>query len=465
MRVTSSVAEGSKRLGVFGLGGVKLKSATVLMMLFAISAVSYADRSIMTVTQEPMKADLGLSDTQLGLLNGPIFAIFYAVLGIPIARLAERASRKRIIAAAVAVWSVATALCGTVTGFASLALARASVGGAESASPPSSHSIISDYFPAEQRGRAMAVLSLAIPVGLMLGTFVGGMVTHLAGWRVAFAVMGAAGVVLAALAALLISEPERGAQEHGAAASDLPPLSHRQAFAILLSSRTFWLLLLASALAGTGSHGVSSFSASYFMRRHHLTLPEVAGLLALGKGVVGFAGVLVGGFLADRLARRGTRAYLIVPGLGALGSCILLLAAYQQTDWSLAASCFVPAFFFSNWIPSPSFAAVQNMVDVRLRATGAALLLFFVTVIGGAGPWIVGALSDMAAQAAYVGDFAAECRGGHALASAGAAAAKACATASADGLQRAMFIPISFYGLVAVVFALAVWSTGRNLKL
>jgi hypothetical protein len=187
--------------------------------------------------------------------------------------------------------------------------------------------------------------------------------------------------------------------------------------------------------------------------------------LAVGKGAVGFAGVLVGGFLADRLARSGTRAYLIVPGLGALGSGILLFLAYQQSNWEMAAAFFVPAFFFSNWIPSPSFAAVQNMVDVRLRATGAAMLLFFVTVLGGSGPWIVGVFSDMAAAQAFQGDFDAVCPGGRALASAGAEAARACAAASAEGLHQAMYIPVGFYLLVAVTFVLAVWSTGRNLKL
>jgi predicted MFS family arabinose efflux permease len=453
-----------------GAGALKahLTRALALGALFLGGISSYADRSVMAVTQEPMKHDLGLTDTQLGLLSGPVFAILYALVGLPVARLAERRNRKAIVVAALSVWSIATAACGFIGGFFSMALARVCVGGGEAAAPPAMHSMIADFYPARQRGRAMAFYNLSIPLGLTVGTSVGGLVASAAGWRAAFIALGAAGLGLAVVTWLVLSEPARGSQEGEAAPAVVAPVGHAQAFGMLLMSRTFLLLLLANGLAGIATHGVSSFSASFFVRSHHMSLPQVTGLLALAHGAVGIFGVLASGFLADRLARHGTRSYVIVPGVGALGCSLLFFIAYHQPSADLASAAFVAAYFFANMIPTPAFAAVQNMAPPQIRATAAASLLFMITVIGGLGPWIVGGASDGAAARSFptaLGTFAASCPGGHAAAGAASVLTKACATASSSGLQTALAIPVAVFAAVAACFFLAALSTGRTLKL
>jgi len=219
--------------------GSSSRRITTLCILFLITGVSYADRSVMTVIQEPMKLELHLTDAQLGLLAGPFFGVFYSIVGIPIARLAERYSRKAIIVVSLGAWSLMSVLCGTAGGFAALAGARVGVGAAESGAPPAGYSLLSSYFPARQRGRVVAFVNMAIPLGLSFGSAIGGLVAQTYGWRMAFVVVGAPGLLLALLAWLLLVEPARDHLDPELPAVDQRPLSNRESFGRLLGSRLF----------------------------------------------------------------------------------------------------------------------------------------------------------------------------------------------------------------------------------
>jgi predicted MFS family arabinose efflux permease len=450
-----------------GAQGLPRRGIATLCVMFLITGISYADRSVMTVIQEPMKHELHLTDGQLGLLAGPFFGVFYSLMGIPIARLAERFSRKAIIVASLATWSLMSVLCGAARSFVTLGAARVGVGAAESGAPPAGYSLLSSYFPARQRGRVLAVVNMAIPLGLSFGSVIGGLVAQAHGWRLAFVVVGAPGLVLAVAAWLLLVEPAKDHLDPELALIDRTPLSNRESFGRLLNSRLFLLMLVIAGLGGASTHAVSSFSASFLIRTHGLQLAQVARLMALANGVVGIAGVLLGGFLADRLARKDGRAYLLVPAIGAIGTGACLAIAYRTPLESVAAAGLVISFFFSNMIPSPSLAAVQNMVDPRLRATAAALYLSMLNVIGGLGPWSVGALSDFRAARLFsdeIGAYRLACRAGIRGGQQAGDIAHACAAASSQGLQQAMLIPVGIFFAAAMVYALAIMNSNRALK-
>lgn len=456
------------RLEAPGLTGRPLTvRVATLCIMFLITGISYADRSVMTVIQEPMKHELHLTDGQLGLLAGPFFGVFYSLMGIPIARLAERFSRKAIIVASVSTWSLMSVLCGAAGSFASLAAARVGVGAAESGAPPAGYSLLSSYFPARQRGRVLAFVNMAIPLGLSFGSVVGGLVAQAHGWRMAFIVVGAPGLLLAIVAWLLLVEPPKDHEDAALALIDRTPLSNRESFGRLLRSRLFLLMLIIAGLGGASTHAVSAFSSSFMIRTHGLTLADVAKLMALANGVVGIAGVLLGGFLADQLGKKDGRAYLLVPAIGAIGCGACLAIAYRTPLESVAAAGLVISFFFSNMIPSPSLAAMQNMVDPRLRATAAALYLSMLNVIGGLGPWSVGALSDLRAARAFpdeLGTYQLVCRAGIAAGQHTGDAARACAAAGSAGLQQAMLIPVGIFFAAAIFYALAILNSDRALK-
>jgi predicted MFS family arabinose efflux permease len=433
-----------------------------MFAVFLINVISYADRTILTVLQESIKVDLELSDFQLGLLAGPVFAIFYGVMGIPIARLAERKSRKRIITTAVFLWSLLTALCGAAQSFGQLALFRMGVGAAEAAAPPAMHSLIADYFSRAARGRAMAVLALGIPLGLMLGGAVGGFVASVWNWRVAFAAIGLPGILIGLFAAKVMYEAKR-TSDHGKV--DETPLSLRESLRSLLSIPTYRLLLLAAVLSGNAAHAINTFSASYFIRAHGLTLAVIGGVLFTGKGIAGMLGTLTSGYTSDKLDRGHNQDYLLVPTVASVLAAGLLWVSFAVTGEVLAIGLFFLAAFFSNMIMSPAFAAVQNVVDARTRATAAALFLFCVTVPGAAGPVAVGFVSDRVASSSMAMDvttYLATCPGGRAAAGVLPELAAQCGPAGTTGLRAGMMVGICFHLAAFLVYLLAVRAGRRS---
>lgn len=413
-----------------------------LIMLMLINAVNYADRSILSILQEPIRGELGLSDFQLGLLIGPAFALFYAVMGIPVARLAERVDRTRIIIVAVTIWSAFTAACGLAQNFVQLALWRMGVGASEAGAPPASHALIADYYPRERRGRAMALFTIGLPIGLFYGNIVGSWVATHFGWRTAFFAASVPGFVLAGLCAFLLFEP-RGAHAQVAAESAVQPAV---GVGTLFASPAIRMLMVIALLSGFVGNAMPNYVAPFFMRVHGFTQLQAGALAAVGLGVAGFGGTLVSGWLADRFDGGRGRSYYQVPGIACFIAGILSIVAFWVPVTTAAIGIYLVSSFCGFMIVSPTFAAVQNVTDPRARATAAAMFLFCITTAGAAAPATVGFLSDMFG-AAHLGldraQFAAACPGGKAVTTAISQAM--CREGSGAGLRLALMLPCAVY--------------------
>jgi predicted MFS family arabinose efflux permease len=383
-----------------------LKHRYILLMLMGAYTLSFLDRQVVTILAESIKKDLGINNTELGMLTGLAFALFYTFLGIPIARLAERRSRPLIIAGAMALWSGFTVLSGRATNFAMMAIARVGVGFGEAGCNPCAHSMIADITPPEKRASALAFYSLGVPVGTMLGLILGGVIADAYGWRFAFFVAGAPGLLLAALIALTIREPRSHvAADLQARAVSAP--SFTKTLGELRGKRTFWLIAVAAGLLAFVGYGHGAFGVPFFLRVHGAEVTALAKSFGLGPqgflgiaaaltgGVGGLIGTWLGGFLADRAAARDKRAYMSVPAIAGLASLPFIYLIYTVESPALALGLgFIPALLNTLWY-GPIYATGQSVVAPQSRATAAAVLLFVINTIGlGLGPMCVGALND-----------------------------------------------------------------------
>jgi len=367
----------------------------VLILLMVVYVFNFIDRQILVILQESIKTDMGLSDSQLALLSGFSFAIFYVTCGIPIARWADRANRVNIITASITVWSVMTALCGMVSSFTQLLLARIGVGIGEAGASPPSHSIITDYFPFESRGRALSIYSIGIYIGILIGFLAGGWIDEFFGWRTAFLVVGLPGILLAAVVRMTLREPIRGM-------SDATPANETEQGSMLLAVRELWAIpsfRYASLGAGFNSfvgYGVLNFMPSFVIRLHQMPIGQVGTYLALVVGFGGAIGAFAGGQISDRLGHRDKRWYFWVPGLGTLFAAALLPFALL-TD---ALNLLWVVFFFGNislaLFLAPTIAMAHNLVDPKRRSLASAMIYFVLNIIGlGLGPLTVGIISDL----------------------------------------------------------------------
>ena len=386
-----------------------------MLLLLAACVLNYMDRGVVNILVEPIKKEFHLQNWQFGMLTGLYFALFYSFASIPIARYADRGNRARLIGACVALWSVATIACGIGRSFAQLAAARLMVGLGEAGGTPTSQSLIADYMPREKRASAIAFYTLGIPIGGMLGLAVGGIALEHYGWRMAFIITGAPGLVLALVCALTLREPRRTDVGLAAvAAQRAPPLV--VTLKAIATNRSFVLLTLGNAVVTLGGSGASVWLPSFFLRNHggglatlaqwstqHLgvQLGPVAFLgLALGisGGIANFAGIALSGQLVDRWAKRDLTAYVTTQYAFLLLRVPLFLAAMlaPTTLWSLV-------FLFGQWAcvglaAVPAYTSTLGLVPARMRATAAAISLLAVNLIGlGLGPVIVGALNDILA--------------------------------------------------------------------
>jgi MFS family permease len=383
-----------------------------MWLLLGIYVINFLDRQVINILAEPIKQDLGLADWQLGLMSGLAFAVFYTFLGIPIARLAERKNRAFIIGSATAVWSGFTALCATAGNFWQLIFYRIGVGVGEAGCTPPAHSLIVDYTPKEKRASALAFYSMGTPIGSLLGLIMGGLVADAHGWRAAFLVAGAPGLIFAALAFFTLKEPRRliAAQAQKVAAASA---TFGETMAYLLKRRTFWFIAFAAAIKAFIGYGHAPFTASFFLRNHG---PEVQSLassigltlgydlksvgflgLALGimSGVAGAIGSITGGWIADKYGAKDLRAYMIAPAIASLITIPVYISAVS-VDSALIALLILPANYFLGtlWY-GPVYGTGQSVVPPHMRATAAAILLFIINLIGlGLGPLAVGLLSD-----------------------------------------------------------------------
>jgi|EndMetStandDraft_4_1072995.scaffolds.fasta_scaffold63565_2 MFS family permease len=383
--------------GIGALGAVAEASGKVpaaswyaLAVLTFINIFGYMDRIALSILMEPIKHDLHLSDQQLGLLSGIAFALFYAILGVPLARLADRSSRVRLISACLALWSAMTAACGLAQNYTQLFLARIGVGIGEAGCVPPAHSLIGDYFPRAKRALGISLFNAGAAVGVSVGMFAIGAIGESMGWRAAMQIVGVLGLPLAAITFLTLREPPR--PEIAKAEKQ----SAMQAIGILLRRRALIHLSIAFSLGQVATHGFSQWAPTFLIRSFNMGMAEIGawiGAISAGGGVLG---VIVGGLLAARLIPRDTRWELWLPG-GSLAVCIPLFVAMVLSPFAwLVLLLKMLIGFFGAISSGVAIAAVQSFAEPTQRATAVSLVLFLSALLGGgAGPYLIGLASDL----------------------------------------------------------------------
>jgi MFS family permease len=373
----------------------------VLVVLVIVYTFNFIDRQIVGILAVPIKAELNLSDSQLGLMGGLAFALFYTLLGIPIARLADRVSRTGIMTVALALWSLMTAMCGLTHNFAQLFMARVGVGVGEAGGVTPAYSLICDYFPPKERARALSVYSFGIPIGAALGIVLGGFITSLMSWRMAFFIVGLAGLLVTPLLKFTVREPARGALDLTAAdnarivtAPSAPTLL--DVVAVLARRPSFWCLSLGAASASMMGYGLFFWAPSFLVRSFHLSLLQASlsygGLVLVG----GLIGIWFGGALADRYGAQRRSMYAFIPAIAFVTTVPFYVAGVLSTTlWISFAVLLVPTALALVWL-GPVLAAIQHLVPGNMRATASALFLFINNLIGiGLGTALIGVVSDL----------------------------------------------------------------------
>lgn len=367
----------------------------VLFLLFMVSVFNYIDRTILSVLQIPIKADLHLSDAQLGALTGLAFALFYATLGVPLGRLADRWNRKGLIAGALAVWSGMTALTGLAHSFTSLVFYRVGVAVGEAGSIPATHSLISDLYPPTARATALSIWGLSLPVGMLFGYSVAGSLAGAVGWRTAFAVVGLAGLVLAPVLLLTMPEPTRGRFDPvPAAGSEIPSL--KQALGQLWGKKAFRYLAAAGALHAFAWYSVNSWNAPFYVRVHGMSLARTSLYLALVNGIGSAVGMYLGGRLADHFGRNDPRGRARVVSIALFAMVPIALVQYMvsSTEVSLALGAISLTLMLVYY--GPIVAIAHQLVPANMRALTSAVLMLILNLFGlGLGPLVTGYLSDV----------------------------------------------------------------------
>ena len=378
--------------------GVSAQTRTMLWILLIVYIFNVLDRQIVNILAEPIKADLGLSDTQLGLLAGPAFAVFYALLGIPIARYADKegTNRVRLIALALAVWSAMTAVCGLAQNFVQLLFARIGVGVGEAGCTPAAHSLISDSVAPEKRSSAIAFYGLGVPIGSLLGLIIGGIVNDLYGWRVALMLVGAPGLLLALVVLFVMREPRHSRTvEAAATAAAVTPLSTGEAMREIFASRAFVYILIASSVVAFLGYGKALWTISFFLRSHGLSTTEAGLSMAVVLGLAGVFGTWLGGKVADKFGPRDKKHILTLPAYGMALAAPVLFLGYHMDNWVVAVALLIVPTILNSAYYGPAYGCVQGLVRPQARAVAASIMLFGQNLIGlGFGPFLFGVLSD-----------------------------------------------------------------------
>lgn len=367
----------------------------VLGILTVVYVSNFVDRQIINVLAQYIIEDLEISDGQFGMLSGLAFAFIYTTLAIPIARWADIGNRRNIIAIAVTVWSLMTALCGAAQNFAQLFMARFGVGVGEAGGSPPSHSIVSDIFPAEQRATALSIYSLGVYGGILVGTVGGAYLVQYFDWRTAFVVVGLPGVLLALLVRFVVKEPPRGMAE---ARKDVQPPGFFRVMGFLWERKSFRHLAFACALHAFVTYGMGNFMPLFLGRVHEMPILDIGWYYGLIAGIGGLAGTFFGGWAADYMTKKtdDMNWYIWIPFVStiiavpfALNTFLLMPDAYVAVY-----SYFIPVFF-GGWYLAPCLASTHFLVGIRMRAMGSAVLLFVLNLIGlGLGPMVTGFVSD-----------------------------------------------------------------------
>jgi predicted MFS family arabinose efflux permease len=369
-----------------------------LFMLVLVFTSSHVDRQIMGILGQPIKESLLISDTQLGLLTGIMFAVFYATLGMPMAMWADRNNRRNLISFSVFLWSLMTALCAAATNFMQLLLLRIGVGVGEAGSNPPSHSMIADLYPPEKRSTAMAIFGTGINWGILIGFLVGGWINEWYGWRTAFVVVGLPGILLALLVRYTVKEPPRGYSESLKQEAVAPGFWEVVGF--IWRSSVLRHIVAAGALVSFAGYASVIWVPIYLVRIHGMGTGEVGSYLALLIGVGGAIGIYLGGRIADFLsARRGEQWLPWVVALSSLISLPMLYLTFMApTPMTAIAAYVLPAMLGTLYV-APGFALIQNSTPLEMRSVAAAINLFITNIVGlGLGPFTVGFFSDFFSQ-------------------------------------------------------------------
>ncbi|MGL3208584.1 spinster family MFS transporter [Bradyrhizobium sp. BR 1433] len=362
----------------------------VLALLTIIYALNFLDRTIFNVLIEPIKKEFTLSDTTMGLLAGFGFVLFYSLLGIPIARMADRLNRRNIVAIAFAFWSAMTYLCGLASSVTTLALARVGVGIGESAGTPASQSMIADLFDKNERPRALGIYAIGTYLGVFLGYFIGGYVNQHYGWRMAFFTAGLPGIALAAVLWLTITEPKRGAMAESFKAEPIGPTLR-----FLASQPSFVIVLIGFCLTTYTNYATAVWIPPFLARIHHLTSAEIGAYAGTFKGLAGMAGTLIGGLVVAQIGRRDDRWKLWAPAImsglaGPVFALCMLTQSFTLMVATLALTSFMVGFHLG-----PIFAIAQTVAKPSMRALASAIVLLTATCFGqGVGPLAVGMIND-----------------------------------------------------------------------
>lgn len=432
----------------------------VLFSLLVLYTLNFIDRVLIGVVGQPIIDEFQLQDWQFGLLSGFGFALFYTLLGIPIARLSERYNRVQIIAFGVILWSVMTALCGVAGGFLSLLAFRIGVGVGEAALTPPANSIIADYYPPRSRAKALGTYAMGITLGGVLANAFGGPLTQAFDWRTAFIVLGVPGVLFGLIFLFTVKEPPRGY-------SDPPGTPHVEKMGIADTMRevgvkpTYWLNIAAAALIAFVGYGITNFSAPYFIRAHDMNVAEVAIQISVPIGLAASIGAFGAGYLTEKLSGRYPNAVAWLPGAGLIASVPLYWIGFGTDNIPLALGLLIVGSMLHYSYLGAQYTLCQGVASAKSRATAIAIFLFIVNIIGyGCGPLFVGFLSDIMmnvnlAAGGFGGELtSATCRGAPALLSAtlGVDKAAACAAASARGLGQAIQYTALIFAIAGAIY-------------
>lgn len=368
----------------------------MLSLLVSVYVINIIDRHIINILLEPIKHDLSLTDTQAGFVAGLAFALFYTVMGLPIATLADRFSRTQLVTACSAIWSVMTALTGAASSYLTIAIARMGVGIGEAGLTPSANSLIGDLFKPTDRGKAIGIYHVAVPVGTMLAGLAGGYLETIVGWRMTFVILGIVGLVMTAIFRLAFREPERGLVDDPASRPEQNRYTLIETIKYLYSKKSCRYFFPAFALIGFVASSVNTWTPAYFMRTFDMSLMQMATTIGLVGGIGGGIGMIAGGVLADRLSSRNVSAYLTIPAIAMLVTFPPTLGMYIAPWPGLSAALFLAPVITVSVVTVPVLALLQRLAKNNMRAVAVALFLLVIHLIGmGFGPVVVGLISDL----------------------------------------------------------------------
>ena len=470
--------------------GTKAYRSYVLVALMFVYTLNFVDRTLIAVVAQPIIETFKLTDSQWGLLYGPPFAIFYAVMGLPIAMWADRSNRVKIISACIVLWSVMTALCGVAMGFLALLLFRIGVAVGEAGCTPPANSLIGDYFKPTSRATALGIYSMGVTIGGVLANLFGGPIAEMQGadfgnwigsiglgglfagldwakvegWRIAFVVVGLPGVLVAVVVWLTIKEPPRGYSDPPSADA-VEKASFAEGFRELSSKRSFWWMAIGASFVAFVGYGISSFQAPFLQREHGLGVSDAAIYYGAPLAALAAVGTFLGGWLTEKLTPRSPTAVAWVPAVGLLIAVPTYIGAFFAADlrtvfflWAIGAIAHYAYL-------GAQYNIGSGVVSSRSRATAIAVLLILVSLIGnGIGPYFVGFMSDlfMGRSLSAAGDLGAGltpaiCKAGEGLSE---AQAVLCKTANSTGLKWGISATCLWFIFAAFCF----FMSSRTLK-